>query len=1277
MSAVTREYEVEIRDHEGTLLATLDLQDIESIPPVTYATVTKVGSGRSMLRPFTVPCIDRAGTFTTLISAGGRFRALGLRFVILYRDWTGDEEGEEEPDWVELGGGVVSDAREGDGPGLYQVEVSSEAWVAMASDAGLFGAADTTQFWPEGRRYPWRGLPAAFTAAGSRIAASGNLYRIRIVAGGAGKTLGRAITEALVRWVEGDQVDDPKWGEAVAGGNFEHLRLHYAGTDYPVVTFSDPTLQGDLLTSLRDPEVFSADSESGTVTVHAWIYSASEPPSSGAAYLWAPGAEPSRDLPLHLGVDHGSHDWGVSGGWMHPATIARRVWDQLGVQYDDDAVTALEADASFPSLAPVVFGPVANAEAWLASEILGPLDIMALQDFRGRRLLVDMRLPQDVDPDELTVLDASNARNHRWSLEGSELYNAIQYRYLKTVPRAGAGAEYSVYIEGLGVTRPGTGRAQFALDGVAYEEEDYPEVLGDTIARVGRRVLTRNLFGALEPVAALNRKVGLVWDGRGALFAGAVAAASRDALDVYQDGAWRGSVDPLGSVAKTLQEGDLVVLDVGSFKGPNPASGDRTGLRIVRIITLTRHPAHGEIEYLDLGPRLAPLATPTVTLAQAADGSITATVSDLPSGAKGTVEVGFSSSSTPPEQWPVRGAGLANSEAVTVQDPPGTGWVHARIRATAPGRTRSAWGADSLELASVPRVRNLRVEYDEDGVPWVFGEPNSVAAGVRMRIDVHAVEDDADPGDPEDYAAGDLTTGIELDDVTVPPGSWLTAEVEPFPTFSGGEASGTAGPRARASRRRARGVDDPPPTGTGQVTLTGLELLDALGPEESNPTGAFLRLKLSLMLGDDVRSVGITVEDINAGVPIYWFAVEGPDSVSHVVQDGSENTATGNDFVIPRADMPGVVSITAYSTTNGTGDPIGQVSRDFDAAGLTPVVSGGTGRDTLTAGGIVTGAGTDPVHFLLPTVPGRVLAVEEIDEVLTWVEKAITLDELTGTLPQEKGGTNQDSYVAGDLLYANGDANLARLSIGTNGHVLTLVGGLPAWAAGGADSRIPNSPSTAGAWLTPNTGNSNWQVAGWQLPTTVAPSGWVIVGPPTGTVMTHGQLQDIDGVLASGQLPTITAAMTNFANQNVLTSSSPTFAGLTISNAITAAGLTVNGQARSPCHVAGNVGAGPFEINWNSGNVQSAVLNNSGTPAITVSGGGSNAGVGGCYTLYLRASGGTRTFSISATNPVWLSPEPDYSLSSTHVLVITVLMIDDASTTRTALFASEPRAVTV
>lgn len=69
-----------------------------------------------------------------------------------------------------------------------------------------------------------------------------------------------------------------------------------------------------------------------------------------------------------------------------------------------------------------------------------------------------------------------------------------------------------------------------------------------------------------------------------------------------------------------------------------------------------------------------------------------------------------------------------------------------------------------------------------------------------------------------------------------------------------------------------------------------------------------------------------------------------------------------------------------------------------------------------------------------------------------------------------KGGTGLTSFNAGDIIYASAANTLAKLAASTNGYLLTLVSGLPAWAA----NPIPSQTSNAGKFLTTDGTNASW-----------------------------------------------------------------------------------------------------------------------------------------------------------------------------------------------------------
>ena len=98
---------------------------------------------------------------------------------------------------------------------------------------------------------------------------------------------------------------------------------------------------------------------------------------------------------------------------------------------------------------------------------------------------------------------------------------------------------------------------------------------------------------------------------------------------------------------------------------------------------------------------------------------------------------------------------------------------------------------------------------------------------------------------------------------------------------------------------------------------------------------------------------------------------------------------------------------------------------------------------------------------------GSELAINITDGKLYYKDNANVVQVIGWkTTPATAGGTGQTTYATGDLLYASGVNTLSKLTAGTNGYVLTLVGGVPAWAAstGGVTSF---SAGTTG--FTPNT----------------------------------------------------------------------------------------------------------------------------------------------------------------------------------------------------------------
>ena len=107
---------------------------------------------------------------------------------------------------------------------------------------------------------------------------------------------------------------------------------------------------------------------------------------------------------------------------------------------------------------------------------------------------------------------------------------------------------------------------------------------------------------------------------------------------------------------------------------------------------------------------------------------------------------------------------------------------------------------------------------------------------------------------------------------------------------------------------------------------------------------------------------------------------------------------------------------------------------------------------------------------------GTVLSISGGVTTLTFGTTGLTPSTATagaitvaGTLVAANGGTSFSTYAAGDLIYASAVNTLAKRTIGTNGYVLTVSGGLPTWAAptGGVTTF-----QTSLSGLTPSTATS-------------------------------------------------------------------------------------------------------------------------------------------------------------------------------------------------------------
>ena len=286
---------------------------------------------------------------------------------------------------------------------------------------------------------------------------------------------------------------------------------------------------------------------------------------------------------------------------------------------------------------------------------------------------------------------------------------------------------------------------------------------------------------------------------------------------------------------------------------------------------------------------------------------------------------------------------------------------------------------------------------------------------------------------------------------------------------------GTSGPATLADLGTANKVLHGNATGTPSWGLVNLanDTTGTLGISQGGTNGAAVPTAGTVAYGDGTSyaftapGVAGDILQSNGMSPPTWVSTLG------VSQGGTGNAATYTDQV-PYGDA------TATALTYTTGGTAG------DVLGLLP--GGGVGwvtnsvSPTGAAGGDLSGNFPDPTVSKIngttissaggSLTPGAVLRATS-NNAADWgtVDLASTA-AVSGILGAGNGGTGQDTYTKGDLLYAaSTGASLSKLPAGTDGKVLTLASGVPSWEAAGSVTSVELDMAITG--LTVNTATSD------------------------------------------------------------------------------------------------------------------------------------------------------------------------------------------------------------
>lgn len=737
-------------------------------PPTLPGPTIDIVRGSVETNAWALRLADTGGAVTSAIGdpATGRLWLLG-RLCEVQRNVDG-------AGWVTIGTGRVADLSEPT-RGDFTLRVEDERWVERSAE--VFTTAPTTRLYPTGINGDWRLSPPESLAAITQVASSDEFVRLKV------ENL-QPVHHKLLDWLR----EDLAAGDGTITGRFKHLRLRVGATDYPVVSFSSRTPIDSALYGLDDwAEAITLytkrDPEKIPPRLQLWVYAPGgvvlDPSGFTYGYLHAPGTRPSSLCPLHTGVS--GHPYGST----QPFSLLRGLYDEAGVRYDPAIFDALEL-ADVAHVAFRITEPQ-NLADWALEKIYQPLGFAPFVDAQGRIAPRRISIPQmsDAEYAALPEFDASNvAPEPGWFTSAREritkvivkydLHRFFRYTWDTEVPPDAS-----------------------ALDGVTVEKKSFERDWDQAGDAPQARPLTVDMSG-LRPGGEYGDPAQLTTQRLWALLATEAVRFSVNIFEQFGDGPLRITLPALAD-ALDVQQGDVIRVNFGATKLPNPASQTRENTRIMRVLSTTRLPEGVDLDVLDMGAAVQPLNAPTVAVVLGSNpDEIDVTVSGLAAGTYAHVQVALDAAFT---NTRATHDNFSGGLWTAVNMPPGS-TPRVRAYAHAPNRLRSDWSnVASVTMPGTPRVSGVfGAVAERTGAAEVFWTRDSYALGARVYAIVH--DPDESP-EPLEYQDVDASLGVLAYPIgTVPRGKVMTVEVEPWSGFSAGAVSGTAGPRGRALLRR-------------------------------------------------------------------------------------------------------------------------------------------------------------------------------------------------------------------------------------------------------------------------------------------------------------------------------------------------------------------------------------------------------------------------------------------------------------------------------------------
>ena len=375
-------------------------------------------------------------------------------------------------------------------------------------------------------------------------------------------------------------------------------------------------------------------------------------------------------------------------------------------------------------------------------------------------------------------------------------------------------------------------------------------------------------------------------------------------------------------------------------------------------------------------------------------------------------------------------------------------------------------------------------------------------------------------------------------------------------------------------------------TGSGNTVLSTSPTL--VTPALGTPASGVLTNATGLPVSTGISGLGTGVATFLATPSSANLAA----AVTNETGSGALVFATSPTLVTPVLGTVAAGSV----LTNATGLPL-----TTGVTGTLPAANGGTAQSTYATGDTLYASALNTVSKLTIGSTGQVLTVA--GGVPTWATSTggvtsfsagttgltpsgVTTGAITlaGTLIAANGGTGYASYAVGDIVYADTTSTLAKLPASSNGYVLTLAAGVPAWAAStggvtswsaGTTGLTPSGVTTGAVTLAGTLAVANGGTGITSFGTGVAT--WL--GTPSSANLKAAITDETgSGALVFADAPTLTgtALATNLTASAVLTGASVTASnGMFINSQTVAADYTIaasyNAMSAGPVTVNGGI----------------------------------------------------------------------------------------------------------